>query len=297
VDPSGLSKQIPQVGVRGQYRPISGGAIVLFPEGTIQPTQNNLADVSPDLVIRQPDLFVRNGNGGFAYTMPFVGMEGITTDTRPGEAGHESQTLPYPVPKMSHFSPDPTLSLLDFTVEEADRANTVWGNTHYMSTSKRLYVTGGVIAGDFTGLTNLSDAAETHDAVDGHFQTTLERFRKAGTGGVQLAATGLPVLRLVRRLNGNSLSYVGQTHVYRIIGPDGSTYKIGESMRGIKDGLSIRGEVQARRLTRKTGELYRSQIRDTFASKSEARAHEKALIDRFRAMYGTDKLQGNKTNR
>lgn len=97
----------------------------------------------------------------------------------------------------------------------------------------------------------------------------------------------------------NSLAYVGETHVYRVKGPDGSTYKIGESARGVRvtDGASIRAEQQARRLTRETGDYYQSEIRKVFPDKASARAYETKVIERFRRLYGPDSLPGNKTNR
>ena len=97
----------------------------------------------------------------------------------------------------------------------------------------------------------------------------------------------------------NSLDYVGDTHVYRIRGPDGTTHKIGESAQGmrVRDGASIRGEQQARRLTRETGAAYKSDIRKKFADKASAREYETPVIERFRRRYGEDTLPGNKTNR
>jgi RHS repeat-associated protein len=97
----------------------------------------------------------------------------------------------------------------------------------------------------------------------------------------------------------NSLDYVGETHVYRIKGPDGSTYKIGESAQGtrVRDGASIRAERQARALRKETGDTYTTQIRKTFPDKASARDYETRVIERFRRMYGDDTLPGNKTNR
>ena len=96
----------------------------------------------------------------------------------------------------------------------------------------------------------------------------------------------------------NSLEYVGECHVYRIKGPDG-TYKIGESARGVRgrDGASIRGEEQARRLTRETGDVYQSDIRKLFPDKRSARDYETNLIERYRRRFGDDTLTGNKNNR
>jgi hypothetical protein len=96
----------------------------------------------------------------------------------------------------------------------------------------------------------------------------------------------------------NSLDYVGETHVYRIKGPNG-THKIGESARGtrVRDGASIRAEQQVRRLEREIGDTFRSDIRKTFPDKRSAREYETRLIERFRRRYGQDALPGNKTKR
>ena len=97
----------------------------------------------------------------------------------------------------------------------------------------------------------------------------------------------------------NSLAYEGETHVYRVKNPDGTTYKIGESAQGtrVRDGTSIRAEQQVRKLNREVGPGHSSEIRKTFPNKAEARAYETKLIERFRRMFGQDKLPGNKTNR
>jgi RHS repeat-associated protein len=98
--------------------------------------------------------------------------------------------------------------------------------------------------------------------------------------------------------HGNSLDYIGDTHVYRIKGPNG-TYKIGESMQGVRntDGASMRAEEQVRKFQRETGDFYSSDIRKTFPDKRAAREYETKLIDRFRRLFGDDSLPGNKTNR
>ncbi len=107
-----------------------------------------------------------------------------------------------------------------------------------------------------------------------------------------------PGAEAAKRVHKNSLSYVGETHVYRIKGPDGTTHKIGESARGLNaEGASVQAEQQARRLTRETGDVYTSQIRKTFPDKASAREYETRVIERFRSMYGEDKLPGNLTNR
>lgn len=99
-------------------------------------------------------------------------------------------------------------------------------------------------------------------------------------------------------LHKNSLDYVGETHVYRVKGPDG-TFKIGESAQGtrVRDGASIRAEQQVRALRKETGDTYTSDIRKTFPDKASARDYETRLIERFRRMYGDDTIPGNKTNR
>ncbi|MEJ1353632.1 MAG: FG-GAP-like repeat-containing protein [Candidatus Sedimenticola sp. (ex Thyasira tokunagai)] len=96
----------------------------------------------------------------------------------------------------------------------------------------------------------------------------------------------------------NSLDYVGETHVYRVKGPNGN-HKIGESAQGtrVRDGASIRTEQQARKLIRQTGDRYSTDIRKTFPDKRSAREYETRLIERFRRRYGQDALPGNKTNR
>jgi hypothetical protein len=102
----------------------------------------------------------------------------------------------------------------------------------------------------------------------------------------------------IAKTHKNSLEYVGDTHVYRIKGPDGATYKIGESAQGVNaQGLSKRAEGQARNLRKSTGEFYDTQIRKTFPNKAAAREYETKTIEKFRGIYGQDKLPGNKTNR
>jgi hypothetical protein len=97
----------------------------------------------------------------------------------------------------------------------------------------------------------------------------------------------------------NSLDYFGETYVYRLKGPDGTTHKIGESAQvtRVRDGASIRAEQQARALRKETGDNYESEIRKTFPDKASARDYETRVIERFLRMYGDDTLPGNKTNR
>lgn len=89
------------------------------------------------------------------------------------------------------------------------------------------------------------------------------------------------------QIHKNSLSYVGDTHVYAIRGPDGSLFKVGESAQGVRvtDGASIRAEQQARALQRETGEAYETEIRRTFGSKSEARAYETRFIQTYERLF------------
>lgn len=78
------------------------------------------------------------------------------------------------------------------------------------------------------------------------------------------------------------------------VAPEG-THKIGESAQGVRlrDGASIRGEKQARQLTRETGDANVSEIRKIFPNKAAARDYETRLIDRFRQIFGKESLPGN----
>ena len=126
---------------------------------------------------------------------------------------------------------------------------------------------------------------------------TAKAARAANAAARGGGATGTAAL-VTARVHKNSLRYVGETHVYRIIGPNGKTYKIGESAQGVtRSGESIRAKRQARRLSRETGELYTTEIRKVFADKASARAYERDLIERFRSLYGPNSLPGNLTNR
>ena len=110
------------------------------------------------------------------------------------------------------------------------------------------------------------------------------------------AITSHPLAR-IGRIHGNSLNYIGETHVYVIRGPNG-VHKIGESMLGVtRNGVSRRGGMQARRLSRKTGKHYQSEIRRTFPNKRAAREYERRFIETYRRLFGEKTLPGNKTNR
>lgn len=68
-------------------------------------------------------------------------------------------------------------------------------------------------------------------------------------------------------------------------------------MQGVnKFGQSKRAEAQARKLEKTTGEFYKTQIRQTFGNKADARQYETEVIQRYRRMFGDDKLPGNKGN-
>jgi RHS repeat-associated protein len=114
-----------------------------------------------------------------------------------------------------------------------------------------------------------------------------------------LVAKGGKVEKAAEKVHKNSRKYQGETHVYAIRNPDGTINKIGESAQGVRktDGMSKRAEQQVRKLNSDVGPGHRSQIRKTFPDKDQARAYETKLIERYRRMYGQDKLPGNKTNR
>jgi RHS repeat-associated protein len=124
------------------------------------------------------------------------------------------------------------------------------------------------------------------------------------SGGAAIAARSSSVLKTATSItknsgiHKNSLNYTGETHVYRIKGPEG-TYKIGQSAQGtrIRDGASIRAEQQVRKLNREIGPGHSSEIRKSFPNKAAARGYETKLIERFRRILGQDSLPGNKSNR
>lgn len=146
--------------------------------------------------------------------------------------------------------------------------------------------------GEFIGASQLNAVLTGYDFRGNEFSG----FERVGQFGIALMSAPLSPRNGIHK---NSLAYVGNTHVYGIKGPNGSTFKIGESARGVRanDGASIRAEQQARRLTRETGDAYTTQIRKKFLDKASARGYETALIERFRRMFGKDTLPGNRTNR
>jgi RHS repeat-associated protein len=124
---------------------------------------------------------------------------------------------------------------------------------------------------------------------------------RASSGFVPLAEVEASAARLrspSKSIHGNSLDYVGETHVYAIRGPEG-VHKIGQSMQGVRasDAASIRAESQVRALNKQFGPGYYSEIRTTLPDKASARTYETQVIERFRSMFGQQSLPGNRTNR
>lgn len=113
----------------------------------------------------------------------------------------------------------------------------------------------------------------------------------------KFAAKG-EVATAVRAVHKNSLKYVGDTHVYAIRNPDGTLYKVGESAQGVRmrDGAPIRAEQQARALQRETGNVYRTEIRQTFVGKADARAYETRFIRTYERLFG-QRPPGNRLDR
>jgi len=121
---------------------------------------------------------------------------------------------------------------------------------------------------------------------------------KTGSGFAQFDAKASAITKKAVNPHGNSLKYVGDTHVYAIRDAEGKLYKIGESTKGTNPlGLSKRAEAQAKKIFKQTGSLPTSEIRRVFSTKAEARAWETGVIERFRRMYGQELLSGNKGNR
>ncbi|MBW2647104.1 MAG: RHS domain-containing protein, partial [Deltaproteobacteria bacterium] len=118
-------------------------------------------------------------------------------------------------------------------------------------------------------------------------------------GAINVKSMSAPASVSKNTIHRNSLAYEGETHVYRVKSPDGTTYKIGESARGtrVRDGASIRAEQQVRKLNREVGPGHSSEIRKISPNKAAAREYETKLIERYRRIYGQDTLPGNKTNR
>lgn len=117
-------------------------------------------------------------------------------------------------------------------------------------------------------------------------------------GGLKITFADAAEAGVISKIHKNSLSYVGDTHVYVIKGPDGSLYKVGESAQGVRmeDGASIRAEQQARALRKETGEIYDTEIRANFGGKAGARAYETKFIQTYERLYGK-RPPGNPLNR
>lgn len=165
----------------------------------------------------------------------------------------------------------------------------------------------GIFALDLGGNILSAERAAVNISNNGaSFENTLQL-----VGGVAGVAGNLPEISNFRfdtstlssgglgGVHRNSLSLAEETHVYRIVGPDGSTYKIGESAQGtrVRDGASLRAEEQVRELNRTIGPGFSSEIIQNFSNKRSARDYETDLIERFRSFFGDDTLPGNKTNR
>ncbi|WP_164119067.1 RHS repeat protein [Sphingorhabdus sp. Alg239-R122] len=107
-------------------------------------------------------------------------------------------------------------------------------------------------------------------------------------GGFTSASRQSVIRANVAPIHKNSLSYVGDTHVYAVRSPDGSLYKVGESAQGLRkrDSASIRAEQQARALQRATGNDYTTEIRQTFGTKADARSYETRFIQTYTRLYG-----------
>ena len=121
---------------------------------------------------------------------------------------------------------------------------------------------------------------------------------KAGNSNASFGAMGGAEVA-PKKIHGNSLDSMNDTHVYRIIDPNGKTFKIGESGAGVKrNGLSKRAESQVKRLNKgipQEASQYRSEIRRHMKGKRESREYERKLIERFRRRYGENSLPGNKS--
>jgi hypothetical protein len=83
-----------------------------------------------------------------------------------------------------------------------------------MNVVERIYVAGGTGAASFVGVRQLSDTASTHDAVDGHVQSTCERVVKGIGGSVQLVGTAVGANNLgnalVRKVVGKASTEVAE---------------------------------------------------------------------------------------
>ena len=131
-----------------------------------------------------------------------------------------------------------------------------------------------------------------------HLAKTLRGGRIAARSvDVVEAARAVEALDLAK-IHGNARAYVGETHVYVIRDMEGRAWKIGESMQGVNRlGESKRARAQANKLMKQTGQRFETDILKVFETKDAARTYETQLIERFRGMYGHNRLPGNKGNR
>ncbi|MBW8310324.1 MAG: hypothetical protein K0M45_11950 [Candidatus Paracaedibacteraceae bacterium] len=97
----------------------------------------------------------------------------------------------------------------------------------------------------------------------------------------------------------NSLSYVGETHLYVIRDSSGKILKYGESAAGKNQfGQSKRAQAQIRELRKQNPDGdYISQIVREFDSKLAARTSEARYIKTHRKVFGKESLTLNKNNR
>jgi hypothetical protein len=165
----------------------------------------------------------------------------------------------------------------------------------------------GLIEGDRTGASQRAALAEAYsqsvlgEIVPAFFDPNypLEVVYQLADSGSTVTGS-YPIAALTSgAIHKNSHSYVGETHVYVIRGPDGKPFKIGESAQGVRvrDGQSIRAEQQVRSLDVNLGRGFQSQILKAFPDKQSAYNYQVQLIQRFRNWYGPWTLPGNRNGR
>jgi RHS repeat-associated protein len=81
-------------------------------------------------------------------------------------------------------------------VQEAMDVITVYENTEHLPWWQRLYVVGGIVPANWTGVRGVSDACSRHDAIDAHRQSGLERGIDGMTGGISLVGTAVGGARI-----------------------------------------------------------------------------------------------------
>ncbi len=259
-----------------------------------------------DLVVITGGGVIGGAAGGYlgAGIAGYLGLSGLSTALVVGATSGTAEYIgTYSVASAASYIDDTNIA--DFsTIAAAEYA--VSGaafSVAFLGVGKGVYFAGAGIArtalNNNTGRALLTASAIRYSTLT--FNTTVSagqaasRFSKLGLRSLAGFADDVASKRGISK---NSLDYIGDTHVYRIKGPNG-TYKIGESAQGVRvrDGASIRGEEQARRFTKETGDFYESEIRKTFPDKRSARTHETRTIELFRRIFGEDALPGNKNNR